>query len=267
MRSYIILLIFCLNFPAFCLNAQEIVSLETRPGVIQKILLIKPSNPIASVILFPGGSGIIKLRTKPGSSKIKYSSNNFLVRSKNLFAEQGFQVAVVDAPSDKNKYDGMLYGFRTSKDHVKDIDRIILYLRQQADVPVWLIGTSRGTESTAHIAIHSKQHPDGLILTSSMSVSNHKGKDVTQMGLNKITIPTLVLAHIDDECHVTPPHGAQQIAKRLTNATPVKVKLFNGGDFAQEDPCKALSPHGFIGIEKEVVKYISEFIRAHTPSP
>ena len=48
---------------------------------------------------------------------------------------------------------------------------------------------------------------DGLVLTSSMSVSNRKGIAVTEMPLEKITVPTLVVAHRQDGCSKTPPEG------------------------------------------------------------
>jgi len=45
--------------------------------------------PVASVILFTGGQGVLQL-----------TRGNFLVRNRRRFAEHGFLVAVVDVPSD-----------------------------------------------------------------------------------------------------------------------------------------------------------------------
>ena len=106
----------------------------------------------------------------------------------------------------------MLYGFRDSAKHVEDIDHVIRYMQKKHGVPVWLVGTSRGTESAAHVAINSKQTPHGLILTSSMSMPNSKGTELTEMALERITIPTLIVAHTRDECWVTPPLEAEDIA-------------------------------------------------------
>ena len=242
-------------------RSEELVTLETRPGVEQKFILIKPDNPSASVILFAGGKGALDLSTSFGAPTIQWGRNNFLVRTRELFAKNGFMVAVVDAPSDKQSRSGMFGGFRNSEEHVKDIDRVIEDLRKRADVPVWLVGTSRGTESAANVAIHSEQKPDGLVLTSSMSVPNAKGTAVTEMPLEKISIPTLIVAHADDGCRKTPPEGAQEIEELLTNAAKVEVKLFSGGDTPISKPCKAKSYHGFLGIEAQVIDYISGFIR------
>lgn len=240
-------------------TADELITLDTRSGVQQKFILMKPDKPVASVILFAGGHGMLDLQ---GSSDINWGSNNFLVRTREKFVEQGFIVAVVDAPSDKQEKPGMKFGFRDSDEHITDIDHVIIYLKKQANLPVWLIGTSRGTESAATIAIESKQKPHGLILTSSMSVENDKGTAVTEMDLEKIKMPTLIVAHEDDGCHVTPPEGSQEIKEMLTNAEKVEVKMFSGGDETGK-PCKAMSFHGFLEIEEKVVNAISKFIKSN----
>jgi pimeloyl-ACP methyl ester carboxylesterase len=134
-------------------------------------------------------------------------------------------------------------------------------IRRRKDIPVWLIGTSRGTESAAFAAIHSKQSPAGIVLTSSMADENAKGIPVTQMSLEKIVMPVLIVADKDDQCWVTPPSGAEEIKEKLVRAEKVEVKYFEGGSAPQSRLCGALAPHGFFGIEKEVVAYISNFIK------
>ncbi len=155
----------------------------------------------------------------------------------------------------------MLWGFRTSKKHVADIDHVIAYLKEKTELPVWLVGTSRGTESAAFAAIHSQQAPAGVVLTSSMGEENGKGTAVTEMGLKKIVIPTLIVAHEDDQCWVTPPSAAELIRKRLVNAERVALQYFSGGDAPQSRACGARSPHGYFGIEEEVVDFIAAFIK------
>jgi pimeloyl-ACP methyl ester carboxylesterase len=250
---------------ALAANAEELVTLKTRKGIDQKFILIKPDQPEASVILFAGGKGALNLSSNFGTPEIKWGKKNFMVRTREMFAKHGFLVAVVDAPSDQKSNTGMLGGFRNSMDHIEDIDHVISFLRRQADVPVWLIGTSRGTESAANIAINSKQHPVGLVLTSSMSVSDPEGTPVpvTDMDLKRITIPTLVVASSDDECSKTPPQGADEIARMLSSSRKVEIKMFNGGDAPISDPCEALSYHGFLGIEEKVVEYISSYIKSN----
>lgn len=220
---------------------------------------MQPEKPVASVILFAGGKGALDLQ---GSNSINWGRNNFLVRTRDLFFDKGFMVAVVDAPSDHQEKPWMFFGFRDSDEHVTDIDHVIAYLKKQANVPVWLIGTSRGTESATTLAIESKQKPHGLVLTSSMTEENNKGSAVTESNLEKITIPTLITAHEDDGCKHTPPEGAEEIMDLLTNAKKVEVKIFTGGDEIS-NPCKAMSYHGYLDIEDTVVDYIANFIKSN----
>lgn len=245
------------------ISAEEIITLNTRPDVTQRFILIKTKNPRASVILFAGGHGKLNLPASFDDSNIPWGKNNFLVRSRQYFANEGFMVAVVDAPSDikADTYgNGMKGGFRTTSKHVEDIDHVISYLKKQANAPVWLVGTSRGTESAAYLAINSKKQPDGVVLTSSMSVPNKKGDAVTEMPLHKIKIPAYVVAHEKDDCFVTPPEGAEEIYSMLKNSKRKSKKIFAGGDEPISSACKAKSAHGFLGIEKEVVRDISNFI-------
>lgn len=245
-------------FLSISTQAAELITLDTRDGVQQKFILIKPDKPVASVILFAGGKGALDLQ---GSSSMNWGENNFLVRTRDMFASQGFAVAVVDAPSDRHDEQGMLGGFRDSEEHVIDIDEVINYLKTEIKLPVWLVGTSRGTESATKLAIFSQQEPRGLVLTSSMVGENANGAAVTEMNLESITIPTLIVSHLQDGCRHTPHEGADVIKGLLENSKKVEVKKFDGGDEISSNPCNAKTYHGFLDIEEDVVKYISKFIK------
>lgn len=237
---------------------EETEQLSPRAGVTLNFSLIVPANPVASVILFPGGNGKIGI-----SSYGIENEGNFLVRTRDMFADRDMIVAVVDAPSDRQGQKGMLSGFRTSSEHLTDIDAVIDYLQKKAAVPVWLIGTSRGTESAAHVAIHTNRKIGGVVLTASVTESNSKGTAVTKMNLGKIQAPVLIASHKKDECHVTPPRGAKKIKAALTSAQVAEIKFYTGGSKPESKPCKARSPHGFFGIEEAVVGDIVQFIKGH----
>lgn len=243
-------------------QAAELVTLQTRPEVTQSLYLEKQETPVASVILFAGGHGRLKLKDDFGSVKIRKLRSNFLVRARNEFSLHGFTIAIVDAPSDYQRKKGMLGGFRNSEEHVTDMDAVIAYLRKQADVPVWLVGTSRGTESAANVALYSKQSPAGVILTSSMSVSNSMGTPLTEMAMDMLKIPAMVVAHENDECRKTPAKGSKKIMAMLTNSPRKELKMFSGGDEPVSKPCQARSYHGFLGIEEDVIDSIAVFIKA-----
>jgi len=105
---------------AFGQVSERVVDIPTRPGVTQRFLLLTPEKPKVAVILLAGGDGGLGISQ---NGRIRSLSNNFLVRSRQLFADRGMSVAVVDAPSDRQKM--ALKGFRQKPEHVADIKAVI----------------------------------------------------------------------------------------------------------------------------------------------
>ena len=101
-------------------QAQEqakVIDIPTRPGVTQRFLYLAPKQVGASVILFAGGNG--GLQIAPGGSLLG-GNGNFLVRSRQLFADAGLAVAVIDAPSDRRS-PPYLGGKRQTPEHTTDV--------------------------------------------------------------------------------------------------------------------------------------------------
>jgi pimeloyl-ACP methyl ester carboxylesterase len=240
----------------------SLVSIETPRGVKQSFILIKPEKPVASVILFAGGHGGLGLQS---ASAMHWGAGNFLVRSRDAFAARNFMVAVIDAPSDQ--HGGMNAIFRMSADHAADIGAVAAYLKTQAQVPVWLVGTSMGTFSAAGGAIGARGI-DGLILTSTITRSKPDWKiaashpdAVASMALQQVTVPTLILSHRQDGCDLTPAADAPKLKAHLTHAKKVETILLDGGDPPLSEPCEAKSQHGYFGIETKAIETIAGFIR------
>lgn len=239
-------------------SAEEMRQLTPRPGVTLRILLVKAKAPQATAILFAGGHGNLGIGS---DDSLTWGSGNFLVRSRDLFADNGITVAVIDAPSDRQGPDGMAYGFRGSADHATDIRAVMELLGAEFKLPVWLVGTSRGTESAANGGVRLQQDPPaGIVLTSSITEDTQKGTSLLDMDLDKIRVPVLVVHHRDDECWVTLFDEAKRIVEKATAATVAEFLAFSGGE-TRGNPCQAKSYHGFLGIEDEVVKAIAEWIK------
>jgi hypothetical protein len=256
MKALLLVLAATLAAPT-ALRAQELVTLQTRAGVTQPFFLLAPAGqPIASVILFPGGEGA--LNVKRG---VLAGGDNFLTRSRNRFAAQGFLVALPDVPSDHG--DG--YGaFRSTENHAGDVAGVIAYLRQRAAIPVWLVGTSRGTISAANAAARLKapEAADGLVLTSSITASSKRLLDLpNSVDLAAITVPTLLVHNTEDQCVACPFGQIPAVMDKLTHVPRKELIPFTGGDPPQGDPCEALSRHGFLGIEDPVVAAITRWIK------
>jgi hypothetical protein len=238
------------------LAAEQLMNLPTRPGVMQPVwVMTPPAAPVASVILFTGGNGVL------GSAhRAVLHSNNFLIRSREKFAAAGFLVASVDAPSDHA--DG-LDTFRSSAEHATDIAAVIAYLRQRAVVPVWLIGTSKGTISAANVAARLKSGgPDGLVLTSSMVAQTRRVVPINaNVDVAAITLPTLFVHNKEDACPACAFSAVPMLMDRFTNARKKALIAVSGGSPPESEPCEALSRHGYLGIEDEVVGDIVRWIK------
>jgi dienelactone hydrolase len=235
---------------------EALIRLPTRPGVTQPFWLMRPpGKPVASVILFAGGNGLL------GSAQgAALNNRNFLIRSRGKFAAAGFLVASVDAPSD---HSGGIDSFRSSAEHAQDIAAVIAYLRQQAAAPVWLIGTSMGTISAANVAARLKTGgADGLVLTSSIVAASRRVAPISAVvAVDEITVPTLFVHHREDACFLCPFDEVPSLMDRFTRAPRKALIAVSGGSEPQSDPCEALSRHGYIGIEDEVVGDIARWIK------
>lgn len=235
---------------------QQVVDIPTRAGVTQRMLVLAPPAPRAAVVLFAGGHGGLQLL--PNGS-VRWGEGNFLVRTRQLFAQQDLLVAVVDAPSDRQAAP-FLSGFRQRPEHAADIRAVIAWARTQANVPVWLVGTSRGTQSAAYVAtqLAGGDGPDGLVLTSTI-LADSRGRPVPAMPVENLRIPVLVVHHEQDGCDHC---GFDQIPTLMRKLDPLPKKqlvTFKGG-VNRGDACEAQSYHGFNGLENEVVPMIAGWI-------
>lgn len=239
--------------------AQEVVDIPTRAGVSQRMIVLAPSAPKAAVILLAGGHGGLQI-TPQGT--MKWGEGNFVVRTRQMFADQGLFVAVVDAPSDQQN-EPFLSGRRQLPNHVADLKAVIAWVRDRAKVPVWLVGTSRGTQSAGYIAtqLTGPDGPDGIVLTSTI-LTDKSGRAVPRMELDKIRIPVLVVHHELDGCVLCAFTDMPPLLNGLVATRKKELVTFTGGQ-TQGDPCEALAYHGFNGIEREVVERTAKWILAN----
>src|SRR5262245_52367167 len=65
--------------------ADQVIDVPTRPGVTERVLLIAPDDPRATVVLFAGDDGGLQI-APDGQLRNGWLAANFLVRSRRLFA-------------------------------------------------------------------------------------------------------------------------------------------------------------------------------------
>jgi dienelactone hydrolase len=246
----------CLLCQVHAQTTETVVDIATRPGITQRMLVLAPAAPKAAVVLLAGGHGGLQLSP---SGAMKWGAGNFLVRTRQQFADQGLLVAVVDAPSDRQS-PPFLGSFRHRPEHAADLKAVIAWLRERAKVPVWLVGTSRGTQSAAYAAteLSGAGGPDGIVLTSTI-LSDNRTAPVSTMPLEKIRVPVLVVHHEQDGCAHCSFADIPSLMSKLGNAPKTQLLAFKGGE-NKGDPCEARAYHGFNGLEGEVVRQTADWL-------
>jgi|SRR5688572_17217300 len=250
MRRLLIALVLVAPFAA-C--AEDIVILPTRAGVTQSYLLSAPEKGKARAvaILFAGGDGKVNLESE--SARRQFESGNFLVRTRPLFAGNGVAAAVVDVPSDQSQ--GMEDAFRLGAAHAEDIGRVIADLKKRfPSLPVFLVGTSRGTVSAASVGSRAGNAVDGVVLTSTLFMGPKRQPILERFDFSSIPSPVLFVHHVEDGCSSTP----YSMAKRRADRYP--LISVSGGLPPKSGACEGMSQHGYYGKEAETVDAIAKWM-------
>lgn len=235
--------------------AEKVVDLPVR-GSIQRVLVDVPVNPVGSVVLLAGGPGVLNIDE---AGKINRLSGNQLVRSRAFYIRAGFATAVPDIASDLKDTQNYRGNGAT---HGRDIAAVIAHMRAIKG-PVALVATSRGALSAATVMLRqSDTLPDALVITS--GVLRGPSSSAEAMGNPAgIKVPVLLIAHQDDTCRVTLPSDMAGYASRLTGSPRVDTIMMSGGSALQGDPCEAYGPHGFAGLDQQVVDAITNWLKAN----
>lgn len=241
---------------AYGQSESRVVDIPTRPGVTQRLLVLAPPSPKAAVILFAGGHGGLQIAA---DGSLGWGKGNFLIRSRQLFVDQDLLTVIIDAPSDRQSFP-FLSGFRQGPEHATDVQAVIAWLRQQSGLPVWLVGTSRGTQSIAAVAtrLSRADGPDGLVLTATI-LTDPKAPAVPTMALDKLSIPVLVAHHELDGCSHCAYGEIPNLMRKLDGVPRMQLLSFRDG-VSRGDPCEAMAYHGFNGIERDVVGQIAGWV-------
>lgn len=253
---------FCLASTAWATPRSEIVDIPSRPGVTVRTQVISPDHPRAAVVLLAGGHGGLQLSAQGSPA---WGAGNFVVRLRDKLADRGLVVALVDAPSDRQQ-PPFLGGWRQSPEHAQDLASVMAWLRRQAPLPVWLVGTSRGTQSAAFVAteLPPGTGPDGLVLTATI-LRDNQGRAVPRMPLDRLRMPVLVVHHQADACAHCPASDLPELMRALSASPRAELRVLNGGR-DRGDPCEAAAYHGFNGLDGEAADLITSWI-LQPPTP
>lgn len=255
-RAALILLCLLSLFASLPARAQgALFKVPTRDGVTTTVFWEAAPGAWATVLLFPGGDGGFG-RVENG----RPTGGNFLVRSTPHFIANGLNVAIFGRPN------GMDLGWhdRTQPEHMVDAARVLDFIKTQSPLPVWIVGTSRGTVSATAMAIEVRDPAlAGLVLTASVVRQATPGA-VPRQNLAAIELPVLVYHHERDACKHCLARETPFILDGLTRAPVKKLLRVDGGANPSGDPCQGQHWHGFIGMEREAVDDIARWMRAPT---
>jgi hypothetical protein len=207
-----------------------LVDIPSR-GALQRFLYIRPDNPIATIVSIPGGDGVYGFQNDGSSSTVTFTCGPFS-RTRQLFADRGFALALVDITSA-----GSIYNF-------DDIQAVIAEVRRRANVPVWVVGGSASTGPTLVAAAStSPDIPLGTIVFGPVAFSSSVASQIRR--------PTQVIYHENDVGNTGP-----ALFAALT--TPIKERaVLTGGS---NTTC---GYHLFNGIDALFVSTTASFMERY----
>lgn len=252
------LMFLCLSSQVWA--ADQLITVPTaRDRVNTSYWWMPREGATATLLLISGGGGGI------GFKNGQPASDNFLIRTRDQFAAQGFNVALLGLSDDmRNLTDNV----RTSAEHAQDVLAVVKAIRAASPLPVWLVGTSRGTISAVSAAILDQgQSVAGIVLTSGYEpyVLKLRGGPAGTQGLESVKVPTLVYHHKQDGCRVTPPKGAAEVLAELVAAPIKKLVMVDGGGPPYGDPCQPRGYHGYVGMEQKAVEDVATWVKNPQP--
>jgi hypothetical protein len=237
--------------------APKVVDLPIANGISERVLYLAPDNPSVALVMLPGGDGVIDL----GADGKIGRGGNFLVRTRGKWVASGAALAIPDAPSDGNG----LMARRLTPFYAQAVRVIVEFVRKQTQAPIWLVGTSQGTNAAVNAAA-AMTHGEiaGIVLTSSLTRAGRRpelSETVYGANLAAIDVPVLIASHEGDACVLSPPSENPKLQAALTHTPRSAIITFTGGLPPRTQPCDAFAQHGFYGIEGEVVTRILAWTR------
>jgi hypothetical protein len=219
-------------------------------------LVLPPPLGRATVVLMTGGNGLLSLDS---TGTIIDSTDNFLIRSANLFMRHGLNVMMADAlPAHPGGLDNAT---RLSPAHAAELQGFINAALNRWHKPVWVVGTSNGSVSavTAGGFTTALSGLTGVVMTSPVTVLPTASQPTFNLYASSITRPAFVVWEANDHCTFSPPAGSATLFS-LIHSNHKARRAFALAHSVATDPCGAFSEHGYAGIEEEVVREIAAFI-------
>lgn len=247
--------------PAHAATTDQVITINTRPGVKQAVLVLEPTGLIKGVVLmFPGHEGVVRFTKTDDGYEVENEGGGFTAHktTRETFREHGLVAAVMAPPTGREG--GLDTYFRSSKDHTEDVVQVIAYLRQKYGKAPILHGHCRGTFSPASIATQLKNDGiGGLILTSPRSQGRWGA--VTDYQADVVNVPVLLVQHTQDSCPGTLYEKLGRVVEFYKRSSKqVDVILVSGGNGKDGGQNCQNGFHSFSGLQKETATAIAGWV-------
>ena len=220
------------------------------------VMYWQADNPLATLVLIPGGEGRVNL------SPSQKSLNNQFYRSVKMLSDKAqskgnINVVVFDNPYDMPSNPSSYPDTRASIDHLSRIESVVQFFKKRTGKPVLLMGHSNGavsvTEYIRYINKAGKSNSvQGIILSSSRNGSYIDSRMSTK---------ALVLHHSKDACRNSTSDASNNLYNsiRRHNGARTEMKNLESGISEGGNPCRG-GFHMFNGGGQELSKAIEGFI-------
>jgi hypothetical protein len=237
------------------------VGVFSKSPVIQRAILLKPSIPSDTALLFyRGWSGIANIKSENDWKR----NLNYLQNNTELFAQAGIALVVMDCPSDENSIApgntplACNDDYRSSLKHADDVKKIMATLNEKYGITkFYIMGHSYGTISSKWLAKNLGNEIQGSIHSAAMTHASPRnrayGYSVESFDMSALKAPVLNVHHGNDQCIHTPYSTVSAYSKN--NLVTVK-----GGE-GTGDVCGGTHLHSMGGREEETSKAVIKWIK------
>ena len=164
--------------------------------------------------------------------------------------------------------------YRISSVHMQEIKAVVDYVVANTTGSIYLVGSDFGSVSALQFAISyslaAVPRVKGIILASPVISDARSGANKmiipSDVAMKSVTRPVLILYHPVDGCPYCPPKESMNYFKKFINSNGKQLMAMDGGGpeiittTDEYEYCKDESFHGMIGIEKQTVQAITDFV-------
>ena len=190
------------------------------------------------------------------------NSKNFLIRERMSFFEKGANIFIFPNTAKKQK---MSYDDRLNGSHRDKIHKLVNEIRSRNDLPIFLVGISRGAVSVGSYIAEYGKGVDGAILISAIyfndRISKRNAYSMQEVIGRKPKTTILIIHHESDGCKICQPSSAQDFFNTIEG---VEKSLFwvSGGQ-SSGDPHGPFHHHGYEGVENIAVDYLINWVKKY----